>query len=120
MHELSIIQSVVEVALESASQQSPCVIRRVHLRVGALSGVVKDSLLFCYDIATEGTPLVGSQLIITEVPVTIYCQTCIRNHVLPGVGSFRCPECGGIAVEVVGGRELEVESLEVEVPDPPR
>jgi hydrogenase nickel incorporation protein HypA/HybF len=66
MHELSIAVSIVEMAAEQAEQRA-VEISAIHLRVGALSGVVKEALLFCYPLACEGTCLEGSQLIVHDV-----------------------------------------------------
>ena len=77
MHELSIANNLVTIASEaicSDSESDPEAIGQVsevHLRLGALAGVVEDALMFCYDIATEGTLLEGSRLVIEAVPVTV-------------------------------------------------
>ncbi len=65
MHELSIAMSIVELAEEEAERRGVQV-EAVHLKLGALSGVVKDALLSCYEMACEGTPLAGSRLLIEE------------------------------------------------------
>lgn len=59
MHELSIAVSLVEAAEEEAAKRGAAGVSAVHLRLGPLSGVQKESLLFSYDLATEGTPLEG-------------------------------------------------------------
>jgi len=67
MHELSIALGIVEAAVEEAQQRNVQV-SAVHLRLGALSGVVKDGLLFSYEVACQDTPLQGSRLLIEDVP----------------------------------------------------
>lgn len=89
-------------------------ILRVRLRVGALSGVVEGALQFGYEIATEGTPLAGSKLEVVSLPVVIYCKSCDATRELPGVQSFRCPVCGTPSGDIRQGRELEIESVEIE------
>jgi len=113
MHELSIAMSIVEAATDEAKQRGVNV-NAVHLRLGALSGVVKDALLFSYEVACQDTPLAGSRLIIEEVPVTVFCRHCKQNRVLASMQSFTCSDCGTPAGEVVQGKELEVFALEVE------
>jgi hydrogenase nickel incorporation protein HypA/HybF len=117
MHELSIVSSVVETVTETlaagpASQQGARVLE-VRLRVGALASVVVDSLEFCWGIATEGTALEGSKLVVTTVPVVMRCATC-GDVELDGVQSFRCPRCGELCGDLRQGRELEIESFEIE------
>jgi hydrogenase nickel incorporation protein HypA/HybF len=81
--------------------------------VGVLASVVEDSLQFCYGIATEGTALEGSRLVVHAVPVTVHCEVCGREGALESVQHFRCPHCGAAAADVRSGRELEIESIEI-------
>jgi hydrogenase nickel incorporation protein HypA/HybF len=113
MHELSIAHSLVEAASHAAQGAGVQHVQAVHLRLGALAGVVKEALLFSYDIATEGTVLAGSRLEIEDIPVAIYCPDCKITSTLAGIQSFCCPICGQASADVRQGRELELVSLEV-------
>jgi hydrogenase nickel incorporation protein HypA/HybF len=113
MHELSIACSLVEMAAQAATSAGARRVEVVHLRLGALAGVVKEALLFSYDIATADTPLAGSRLEIEDVPVAIYCATCAATSILTTIQSFRCPICGEPSADIRQGRELELVSLEV-------
>jgi hydrogenase nickel incorporation protein HypA/HybF len=119
MHELSIAMSIVEAALDEARQRRVKV-SGVHLRLGALSGVVKDALLFSYEVACEGTELQGSQLVVEDVPVVIFCLQCQREQTLDSVQSFCCPQCGAPSMDMRRGKELEVFALEIEEDEVPR
>ena len=112
MHELSIAMSIVETAQEEA-QQRGLRVAAVHLRLGALAGVVKDSLLFSYEIASQETPLAGSKLIIEDVPVAVFCPQCNAERTLDSIQNFTCPVCGTPSGKIVRGKELEVFALEV-------
>ena len=112
MHELSIAMSIVEMAQEEAAQRC-CQIEAVHLKLGALSGVVKDALLSSYEIASNDTPLMGSRLIIEEVPVVVFCHVCQAERALSSIQLFCCDECGAPTSEIVHGKELEVVALEM-------
>jgi hydrogenase nickel incorporation protein HypA/HybF len=113
MHELSIALSIVELAEEEAAQRR-AQIKAVHLRLGKLSGVVKEALLTSYDMAAEGTALAGSRLVIDEIPILGFCPACNARRILDGIAWFKCPECATPISEIVGGRELEVCALEIE------
>jgi len=113
MHELSIAMGIVEAATEEA-QRRGVQVSAVHLRLGALSGVVKDALLFSYEVACQDTPLEGSRLIVEDIPVGVFCPRCKKEQVLASVQSFACPECGVPTMDVRHGKELEVFALEVE------
>jgi hydrogenase nickel incorporation protein HypA/HybF len=115
MHELSIVHSIVETAMESARQANAHRVVKVHLRLGALSGIVRDSLLFCYTYSTRDTILEGSQLEIENVPVIIHCPTCNADRQLRSIQRFRCPVCDTPSADVRQGKEMEVGSIEVEV-----
>jgi hydrogenase nickel incorporation protein HypA/HybF len=118
MHELSIAASIVESVTEAASAHPGARVKEVRLRVGALASVVEDSLQFCWGLATEGTPLAGAALAIDKLPVIVRCQACGIDAEIAGVQSFRCPKCGELAADLRQGRELEIESIELEEPDP--
>jgi len=118
VHELSIASSIVESVTESAAAYPGARVKEVRLRVGALASVVEDSLQFCWELATEDTPLAGSVLVIHLLPVIVHCAACNRDSQLDGVQSFRCLHCGEIAADFRQGRELEIESIEVEDPEP--
>ena len=117
MHELSICASVVDSVKESLGAYPGASVLEVRLRVGALTSVVEDSLQFCWNIATQDTPLAGSKLVVHDVPVTVHCDACNRDGILESLQHFRCPYCGEPANDVRAGRELEVESIEIEEAD---
>jgi len=116
MHELSIAMSIVDTALEEAERRGVQV-SAVHLRLGALSGVVKDALLFSYEMACQDTALQGSRLVVEDVPVVVFCPQCQQRRTLTSVQSFSCPECGSPTRDILQGKELEVFALEVEEPE---
>ena len=104
---------IVEAAMEEAQHRGVRV-SAVHLRLGALSGVVKDALLFSYEVACQDTPLAGSSLIVEDVPVMCFAGNARIERVLPSVQSFCCPKCGEPTMDIRQGKELEVFALEVE------
>ena len=114
MHELSIATSIVESVSESAAAYPGARVLEVRLRVGALASVVEDSLQFCWTIVTEDTPLAGSKLVVHTLPVVVHCSACSADCEISGVQNFHCPRCGQIAADFRQGRELEIESIEIE------
>jgi hydrogenase nickel incorporation protein HypA/HybF len=113
MHELSIAMGIVDAAMEEAQNRGVRV-NAVYLRLGALAGVVKDALLFSYEVACQDTPLEGSHLIVEDVPVVVFCPQCQQRRTLNSVQSFSCPECSAPTGDVLQGKELEVFALEVQ------
>lgn len=114
MHELSVALQLIEIAEAAAQRANASHVDTVHLRLGALAGVVKDSLLFAYDTAAQGTMLAGSRLEIEDVPLVVHCPTCDRDRELPSIQAFQCPICGTFSSDVRHGTELELVSLEIE------
>ena len=112
MHELSIAMSIVEMAEEEAQRHGGQVLA-VHLKLGALSGVVKEALLSSYEMACEATALADSRLIVEEIPIVVFCAQCQARRGLTSAQWICCPECGTPSSEIVQGKELEVVALEI-------
>ncbi|NJM07298.1 hydrogenase maturation nickel metallochaperone HypA [Candidatus Gracilibacteria bacterium] len=113
MHELSIAMQLVDVAARAAEDAGAERVSVVRLRLGALSGVVRDALEFSFAIVAADTALAGAQLQIEELPLVIYCVPCARKATLVGISSFRCPSCNTPSGDIRQGRELEIVGLEI-------
>lgn len=114
MHELSIATSIVETVREHVARAGGGVVRRVTLRIGRLAAVHEEALRFSFDLVREGTLLAGAELAVIDVPVRIWCPTCVAEVELPGVQSFACPACGTRSGDIRAGRELDLESIELD------
>jgi hydrogenase nickel incorporation protein HypA/HybF len=113
VHELSIAQSLLDIIVDESNRHKLARIKTVRLRVGALAAVVPESLRFCFDLVSRDTPASGAAIEIETVPVTARCDKCdlsfeVQDHV------FQCPKCGEPVLEMLGGRELDVMSIEGE------
>jgi hydrogenase nickel incorporation protein HypA/HybF len=113
MHELSIAMSMIEMATDELKKHDATRVNTLYLKLGALSGVVRDALLFSWEIACQGTPLDGARLEIEEVPVVVFCANCNAQKTLSAINSFFCPACNTPAAEILQGKELEVTALEI-------
>ena len=113
MHELSLAVQLVETAEEAARAASATRVTAVVLRVGELAGVHEEALRFAFDVVTAGTLLAGARLDVVPVPVTVHCQRCGVVG-LARVPRFCCPRCDTPTADIRSGRELELESIEVE------
>ena len=108
MHELSVIQGVVDQVTERLGQTR---VTEVHLTIGKLSGVVPDALRFCFELAAVGTTLDGAALEIDEPEGRASCRSCQRDFTLTQP-ILLCP-CGSADVQVTGGREMLIRSVKV-------
>lgn len=113
MHELSIALSIVEGVEEELANHDGARVVSVRLKLGPLSGVVRDALLFSYQVACEGTPLAGSTLDIEEIPIVVYCSKCACERRAVSLQRLCCEVCDTPSGDVRQGSELEVFALEL-------
>lgn len=113
LHEITVALSLLDGVQATALEQGIEHVSAVHIRVGALSGVVRDALLFSWDVATAETIAEGSQLRIEEIPLAVFCERCEdERSPLPGSGLL-CPDCGTPSPRIVRGREMQLVAMEV-------
>jgi len=113
MHELSIALSILDAVEEQADLHGGARIAAVHLKLGPLSGVVKEALLSAYSLAREGTDFAACDLLIQEVPITVFCPKCEARRSVESMQDHRCVECGTLASKILSGQELEVCAMEI-------
>jgi len=113
MHEMGIAMQIIEIATSSIpTDEGDVRVERVNLKVGKLAAVVADSLRFCFEIAAKETPLEGAELAIDEIPVVARCKACHVEWTIEGP-AFTCEKCGSGQIEILSGRELNIESIEI-------
>ncbi|HUI63806.1 MAG TPA: hydrogenase maturation nickel metallochaperone HypA [Bacteroidota bacterium] len=112
MHELSIAQSIIEIVNEHVPTGDGASVKTVRLTVGQMAGVVVDSLEFCFVAITQGTPLEGARLEISSIPLRARCASCGKeSEIEPTL--FACPLCGERELTITGGRELQINEIEL-------
>lgn len=117
MHELSVTQSILEIAVRHAEAAGAARITRLSLVIGDLSSIVDDSVQFYWDLIAAGTLAEGAELSFKRVPATLRCAACGCEFPLDHK-RFECPQCGSDRVEVSGGQEFFLESIDVDIPAP--
>jgi hydrogenase nickel incorporation protein HypA/HybF len=108
MHELSITQSVVDTIVARLGDAR---VAAVLLEIGPLSGVVADSVRFCFDLVAEGTIVEGARLDIVQPPGKGRCRACGDDFDL--VDPIVLCTCGSADVAVLSGQDLRIKSVEV-------
>lgn len=114
MHELAIAQSIADAVTAKASECKAVRVKSVRLKVGEASGVVTDSLAFCFEMLASLDPLLeGARLVIDTAPHRARCRHCAQDF---AVADFiaRCPACGEWSTEIVSGVELQILDMEIE------
>ena len=115
MHELSIAMSILDLAAEEAERtRERARVLEIHLKLGRLSGVVKEALLSAYELARECTALEEAQLVIEEVPIRVHCPSCKTARAVVSAQQLCCADCGTPSADVLSGRELEVFAREIQ------
>lgn len=110
MHELSITQGILDIALKNAGARR---VKRVNLVIGQFSSIVDNSVQFYWDIISKDTPAEGSALHFERIPGEMTCRAC--GHIFrPGGETFTCPSCSSPSVQITRGSEFQVESIDVE------
>lgn len=113
MHELSIALSILETATVAAERARARSVTVVRVRIGELSGVHPESLQFHFSEAVRNTLLAHARLEIEPVPVALNCPAC-GSETEPGEPlRFVCGSCGEPTGNVIRGRELDLDSIEV-------
>jgi len=114
MHELSITQNILEIALRHGKQADASKITSLQITIGQLSSVVDDSVQFYWDMIAEDTIAQGAQLNFKRIPARLECQECgqvysLKNNQLEG-----CPACESLKVKIISGKEFQLDSIEVQ------
>jgi hydrogenase nickel incorporation protein HypA/HybF len=111
---MGIALQIIEIAAESIPDDlRGARVARVNLTVGKLSAVVVDSLRFCFEVASQETPVAGAELAVEEVDVTARCDDCGHLWTIE-TPAFSCPNCDSAKITLVSGRELDIQSIEIE------
>ena len=113
MHEQSIVESLLALAIENAEKAKASKILRIYLVVGELSGVVEDAVEFYFNILSKDTIAEKASLFFMQIPTRLHCRNC-DTVFTPENNNFHCPECKEQQAEIIGRRELYVDSMEVE------
>jgi len=111
MHELSVAQSILDIVSDHVPEAQRPLVRTVRVKVGVVSGVVPDSLEFCFAAVVAGGPLGSATIEIETVPFVVRCGTCGTESTNDS-GIPLCPSCGSPG-QVLSGTELQVKEIEL-------
>lgn len=116
MHEMSIISGVIDAVVQPAKDAGALRVLSIRLRIGDMTEVVDEALEFAFGVLTEGTLCEGAELQVTKVHPRSLCFEC-GNEFDHDRFHRSCPQCGSYETQLLRGRELEIESIEVDLPD---
>lgn len=113
MHELSLTQNIVELALVHAQREGATVIRSITLEIGDLSGVIPDAVEFAFDVCSKETLAEGAELVIRRIPGRGRCLECQKECTMDSL-AYACPHCGSFALETLQGKEMALIEMEID------
>jgi hydrogenase nickel incorporation protein HypA/HybF len=113
MHELSLIQSLLDIVEDYAKRHRFDRVNTLKLSFGRLSCLDPQALQFVFDVQSAGTSAEGAELLFDIHPVRLTCLACNRDSEVEAYPSV-CPLCRGDEVLLTGGTE-ELKLLEMDV-----
>ena len=116
MHELSVTESILEIALRHADQAGARRITDLNLVIGQLSSIVDDSVQFYWDIIAKDTIAEGARLHFKRIPTEMLCLDC-GKHYAPDSETLACPNCQSAHVQVFAGNEFRLDSIDIDTED---
>lgn len=116
MHEMGIIAGVIDAVAASAADAGATRVTKVSLSIGEMTEAIEDVLVFAWEALSEGTICEGAELHINMVAPRSRCPECGAefDHDRFHRG---CPNCGNMLTEIIAGREMQIDSIEVDLPD---
>lgn len=112
MHEYSIVSSLIQICEKEAKKIEADKIKSLSIKVGKLSGIEPHFMQHCFDYFKEGTICCDAVLNMQIIDVVIHCNTCDKDYKLQK-NDFFCPSCNSKETEMIQGRELLVEKIEL-------
>jgi hydrogenase nickel incorporation protein HypA/HybF len=113
MHEMSVAMNIVDIALDTARQNQAKKINQVVLDLGTLSGIMRESLEFCFSSVCAGTIAEGCGFLINTIPAQAICSGC-QTEFEADQPVMPCPSCGEMVFEMNGGREMRIRSINID------
>ncbi len=110
MHEMSIAAAIVEEATRIAGEHGVSRIEELEVQIGVIRQVVPEALEMAFAFASEGTPVEGAQLHVTEEQLVAVCNDCDCMF-LPAIDNFLCPKCGRANARIVAGNHIVLQTV---------
>lgn len=113
MHELSVTESLLKIAVEHAEKANATRVTDLNIVIGDLASMVDESIQFYWEIIAKGTVAEQARLHFRRVPAELQCNTCSLKY-QPTDKELICPSCLGIGAKIISGEEFFLESIDVE------
>lgn len=111
MHELSIVQNIIDIILTELPKHNLTKVESISLRIGAMRQVVPEALYFGFECLSKNTPLEGAKVMIENIPIKGRCHQCQSEFILES-WLDNCQNCGQSQIQIISGKELEIAEFE--------
>ena len=112
MHELSIAQSIIEIAEDALKNETAESIKSIDIEIGALSGVIIEALEFAMESVVKNTKLKNAEINYVKVEGKAQCLECNLTFKMNDLLSL-CPDCNKARYEIKDGKQLRIKSLTI-------
>ncbi|MCE1254444.1 MAG: hydrogenase maturation nickel metallochaperone HypA [Anaerolineae bacterium] len=115
MHELAVTKSILKLALDYLEKNGGNEILSIHLVIGEMRNLEEDWIQRYFDYISAGTAARQARIKVKKIPVLFLCKSCGKTF----SGNYRedkplnCIYCDSHEYDLVSGRELLVETLEI-------
>lgn len=113
MHELAVTQGIIKICNDEANKHKFKRILNINIKVGELSGLIPECISFYFNEISKNTVADGANLKVKKIPLRYKCMDCGYEGEIQ-VGEYTCKECGGLQIKFINGRELYIDTMEVE------
>lgn len=113
MHELSITQNILKLALDTAKENKANKITKINLKIGDFTFVEPECILFYFEQISKNTVAEDAALKIEKIPLKIKCNKCEKESILKDLTLFICSFCKSQDVKIISGRELYIKSIDI-------
>lgn len=113
MHELSVTEGIIKICKDEADKHKFKRILNINIKVGELSGLIPECISFYFNEVSKDTVAEGAKISVEKVPLRFRCSECGYEGEI-NLGEYMCKECGGLRIKFINGRELYIDTMEVE------
>jgi hydrogenase nickel incorporation protein HypA/HybF len=107
LHETAIAENIIDIVTSEMSKHGLTKVQSIKLRIGEMSHVMPDALIFGFDVMSKGTPLEDAKLIIESLATKGLCKKCETEFIIKDMLDV-CPKCENPYFEIISGKELEI------------
>ena len=112
MHELTLVEALLDILDEEKRRRGFERLKRIKLEIGRFSCVDADAIIYAFEITTRGSWLDGVAVEVDRPPGVVECLDCGATAQVDDRLAV-CPKCQGQRLQPVGGDEMKIVEIEI-------